>query len=254
MDARILQNVLGDRVDVVLGVVAGPHGEQQVEIADGFAAAPQRARGRDRLDRSHAFRYMRRTVAASSSAMLMPDARGTRKILELLRALRMFCSLFSPKPGMSRSFSSRASFSTSATVAQPEIFQRNATFLGPSDCSSSSSRMRGRIFLQQLLAQGVIAGFQDLADVLGHVLADAGQFAEFLIVLGEFFDALVHAEQEFGDFFIGAIAADDGAVDFEQLRGFAEYLCDFAVFHMAAQACFFRGATRFASSPAMNVE
>ena len=46
------RNMFGDGVDVLLFVVPGPHGHQQIEIADGFASAPQRSRRRDRFDRS----------------------------------------------------------------------------------------------------------------------------------------------------------------------------------------------------------
>ena len=38
---------------------------------------------------------------------------------------------------------------------------------------------------------------------------------------------------KFGGVFVAAVAADDRAVDFEQLRGFAQYASDFAIFHGA---------------------
>jgi hypothetical protein len=65
----------------------------------------------------------------------------------------------------------------------------------------------------------------------GHVFADAGEFAELGVVFGDFLDALVHAEEQLGHFFVGAVTADDGAVDFKQLRGFLEDFGDFPVFH-----------------------
>ena len=68
--------------------------------------------------------------------------------------------------------------------------------------------------------------------MLGHVFADAGQFAELLVVFGDIFDALGDAVEQLGDFFVAAVAADDGAVNFEQLRGIAKYPGDFLVFHV----------------------
>ena len=47
---RILQDVLGDRVNVVLLVLARTHRDEQVEVADRFAAAAERACGGDGLD------------------------------------------------------------------------------------------------------------------------------------------------------------------------------------------------------------
>ena len=60
---------------------------------------------------------------------------------------------------------------------------------------SEQLEQRRRIFFQKLLAQLVVTGLEDLADVLGHVLADAGKLAKLLDVFGEVFDALVEAEK-----------------------------------------------------------
>ena len=89
----------------------------------------------------------------------------------------------------------------------------------------------GGIFLQQFLAQGVVAGVQNFLDVLGHAVADAGKFRELLLVVGEVFDAFGNAVEQLGDFFVAAVAADNGAVDFEQLRGLAQNLGDVSIFH-----------------------
>ncbi len=89
----------------------------------------------------------------------------------------------------------------------------------------------GGIFFQQFLAEAVIAGGQNFADVLGHAFADAGKLLELLFILGDILDALGEAAEQIGDFFIAAVAADDGAINFEQLRGFAENFCNVAVVH-----------------------
>src|SRR2546425_5369071 len=143
----------------------------------------------------------------------------------------MFCSLFSPKPARSRSLPSRASFSTSATVAALKFFQRRATFLGPRDCRLRSSRSVAGYFFQKFLTQAVVALAEDFLDVLGHALADAGQFFEFFGVLGELRDGFGEPVDEFGGLFVAAVAADDGAIDFKELRGLAQDAGNLLVVH-----------------------
>ena len=71
-----------------------------------------------------------------------------------------------------------------------------------------------------------------------------GSSRSFFVVLGDLFDALGHAEEQLRDFFVAAVAADDGAVDFKQLRRLAqdEYLCDFICFPLRADQAIFREA------------
>ncbi len=81
------------------------------------------------------------------------------------------------------------------------------------------------------MAQAVIAILEDFVDVLGHAFADAGKGGEFLAIFGEVFDALGDAVDQVGGAFVAAIAADDGAIDFEEMGGVAEDFGDFAIFH-----------------------
>ena len=67
--------------------------------------------------------------------------------------------------------------------------------------------------------------------MIDHALADAGEFEKFFRSGDELFDGLREAFDEFGGFFVGAVAADDGAIDFEELRGFAEDASDAFVVH-----------------------
>ena len=84
------------------------------------------------------------SAAALSTVLIrnLPDP-----FLNVSTALRMFCSLFSPNPARSRSFPSRANFSTSVTVAHWNFFHKNKTFFGPSDCKLSNSKMVAGYFL-----------------------------------------------------------------------------------------------------------
>ena len=58
-----------------------------------------------------------------------------------------------------------------------------------------------------------------------------GSSLSFLSSCGDFFDALRHAVEQLGYFFVAAVAPDDRAVNFEQLRRLAQYLCDVSIFH-----------------------
>ena len=60
-----------------------------------------------------------------------------------------------------------------------EFLAEEGDFLRPERLQLEQIEQGGRIFFQQLLAQAVVAGFQDFVDVLGHAFADAGQFLEF---------------------------------------------------------------------------
>ena len=89
------------------------------------------------------------TAAAASSAVLMWNR--PVDFLKTSTAFKIFCSLFSPKPAKSRSFPSFASFSTSATVAALKLDHRKATFLGPSDCNCSKSKIVAGYFFSSFL-------------------------------------------------------------------------------------------------------
>ena len=80
-----------------------------------------------------------------------------------------------------------------------------------------------------------------------------GSSREFAFVLGDLLDALVQAVEQLGDFFVAAIAADHGAVDFEQLRRFLENFGDFSVFHVAYAFFRFLEAADCLRLPAANL-
>ena len=67
--------------------------------------------------------------------------------------------------------------------------------------------------------------------MFGHAIADAGQLLELFAVQGEFFDRFRNAGDEFGGLLVAAVTADDGAVNFQQLRGFTQDARDITIFH-----------------------
>ena len=90
---------------------------------------------------------------------------------------------------------------------------------------------RGGIFFQEFLTQAVVAFAEDFLDVFGHALADARKLLEFFCVLGKLRDGFGEPVDELGGFFVAAVAADDGAVNFKELRGLAQDAGDLLVVH-----------------------
>ncbi len=90
---------------------------------------------------------------------------------------------------------------------------------------------RRRIFLQQLLAQRVVAGLHNLLEMFDHAVADSRQFLELFRLLHQLLDRFRQAVNQLGRLLVAAISADNGAVDFEELRGFAQYACNLFVVH-----------------------
>ncbi len=112
-----------------------------------------------------------------------------------------------------------------------EILPEKCGLLGAEALQRQNVEQGWRIFFQQLLAQAVIAGLQDFVDVLGHIVADAGKLGEFFAILREFLDAFVEAVDQLGGFFVAAVAPDDRAVNFEQLRRLVQYPRNLPIFH-----------------------
>src|SRR5689334_14466756 len=170
-------------------------------------------------------------ASAASSAVLIK--KRPVDFLKTSTAFRIFCSLFSPNPGTSRSFCSLASLSTSATVAALKFDHRKATFFGPSDCNCSTSRIVAGYFFQQLLAQRIIARLPDLLQLLDHPFADSRQLFELFRLFHELFDRFRQTVNQLSSLFIAAVPADDCAINFQKLRGVAQDSCDLLVVHSA---------------------
>ena len=65
-----------------------------------------------------------------------------------------------------------------------------------------------------------------------HAVAHTGKLLELGVVLGQVFDALVDAVEQLRDFLIAAVAADDRAINFQQLRRLLQYFRYFSIFHV----------------------
>ncbi len=88
-----------------------------------------------------------------------------------------------------------------------------------------------RIFLEQLLAQRVVAGLHDFLKMFDHAVADPRKFFELFRFLRELFDGFRQAVDQFGGLLVTAVSADNRPIDFEELRGFAENAGNLFVVH-----------------------
>src|SRR5258708_29564477 len=55
-----------------------------------------------------------------------------------------------------------------------------------------------------------------------HAVANPGKLFQFFGLLGELFDGVRQSRNKFGCFLVAAVTADDGPVNFQQLRGLAQ--------------------------------
>ena len=67
----------------------------------------------------------------------------------------------------------------------------------------------------------------------------------FGVVLGEVFDALVDAVEKLRDFLVAAVAADDRAVNLQQLRRLVQNSRHFSIFHVDFPLLDFRATDFF---------
>ncbi len=115
--------------------------------------------------------------------------------------------------------------------ARLERLPEQRHFLRAERLQGEKIEQRVRVFLQQLLPEAVVALGEDLLDVFGHAVADAGQFGELFGVLGELFDRLGEAGDQLGGALVAAVAANLRAIYLQQLRRLAEDAGDFTVVH-----------------------
>src|SRR5260370_23154317 len=64
-----------------------------------------------------------------------------------------------------------------------------------------------------------------------HAVANPGELVEFFGFLGELFDGVRQSRNKFGCFLVAAVTADNGAVNFQQLRGLAKDASNLLVVH-----------------------
>src|SRR5260370_10724781 len=95
-----------------------------------------------------------------------------------------------------------------------EVGPQKSDLLWTQRLQSQQVQNRRWIFLEELLAQRVVAGLHDLFEMLDHAVADSRKFLELLRLLDELLDGFGQAVDQFGRLFIAAIPPDDGAVAF----------------------------------------
>src|SRR5713226_6836974 len=80
--------------------------------------------------------------------------------------------------------------------------------------------------------------------MLDHAVADTREILQLFRVLCQLFDRVWQPRNELGRLFVAAIAADDGSVDFQELRGFPQDTSYLLVVHGVIIM-----RTRFESNP-----
>ena len=81
--------------------------------------------------------------------------------------------------------------------ARLECFPEKRDFLRPERLQFQQMQNRFGIFFEEFCSQGIIAGLENFLDVIGHALADAGQFHQFFAVARQLFDGFGQAVDQF---------------------------------------------------------
>ena len=203
--------------------------QQQIEVANGFFPPPQRTRRRNGLDRlavalnigDEFFHLVFGSGEQKTAGGLFENFNGLEDVLLGFFAEAGQVAQLAP-PGKLLELRDRAAV---------EFAPEDQGLFRTERLQREQFEHRDRIFLQQLFAQPVIAGGENFADVFGHAFADAGELFELFRLTRHGLDGFGKAGDQFGGFLIAAIAADDGAVDLQQLCGLAQNARDLPILH-----------------------
>ena len=218
----------GQRVHVFLAVFSG-QGDEQIQIADGFLAAAERSGSFDRADEFAVTGDVGGELGGFGFHEVDQEAPGD--LLVDLDGFQDIGFTFFAEAGKFAELAFAGEGFDGVDGAGFEGAPEQGDFLGAERLQVEQVENRGRIFLQELLAQAVVVGLENFLNVLGHAVADAGQFGELGGIERQLLDRFRNAGDQLGGFFVAAIAADDRAIDFEQLRGLAQDAGDFTIIH-----------------------
>src|SRR6202000_2521755 len=214
IDPRIGQDVRRDRIDVFLRGEAVGKCEQQIEIANRFAAATQGAGGDDPFNPLGVFVDVLDDLGGGVFRGVEPESTG-RAFVGLDCLQNVLFALFA-KPRQIAEFAFLGELLNIGDGSRLKIGPEKRDFLWAQGLQIQNVEQRYRKFLQELLPEAVVARFEDFLDVFDHAIADAGEFFGLSRLLGKLLDRFVHSSDEFRSLFVGSIAADDRAVDFQQ--------------------------------------
>ena len=203
--------------------------DEEIEIADGFLAAAKRAGGRDGRDFAAELADVFGDFGGGVGGDVEADAAAGA--LEKFDGFENVLLGFFTEAGNVAEFAFAGEFGDVLDRAGLEFLPEERDLFRAEALERENVENRRGIFLQELLAEAVVAGLENFVDVIGHAFADAGKRGELGAVFGEIFDALGNAGKQFGGAFVAAITADDGAVDFEEERGLVKDAGDVAIFH-----------------------
>ncbi len=191
VDSRVLQNMFGDGVDVLLRSEAVGKRKQQVKIADGFFSPAQGARRRDGSDALSVFFDVRDHAFGRRFRRIQSEAAG--RSLERLDGLEDVLLAFFTEARHLAQFALKSEFLDVSHGGGLEVRPQKRHLLRSQRLQVQNIKQRNRIFLQQLLPQTVVAGLQDFLQMLGHALADARQLFQLVGSFRQFLDRFVHS-------------------------------------------------------------
>ncbi len=229
VDTRKLKNVLGQGIHVFLRRVARAKRQQQIQIANGLLAAPKRTCRSYVLDRLASFLDMRNDLRSRRFRCI--NVKPPRRFLEHFDRLQNILFALFAKTGKVAEFPLFCDFLYIGDCPGLEVGPQKRHLLGPERLQLQQIQNRRRIFLQQFFPKRIITRLNDFLKMLHHALSDSRKLFQLFRLLHELLDRFRKSIDEFRRLFVTAVAADDGAVDFQKLRGFAEDAGDLFVVH-----------------------
>ena len=227
-ERRILGDVGDGLLAAFFGLVQAPAGDEDVEVAYGFAAAAQRSGGRDLVDAGIFFEIGGELFGFEFGGVDEEAAADAAIVLDGLEQLGFV--LFAH----ARQFADLAfarQFFDAVDVADFVGAPDQGDGLRPEALNLQQLQHRGMIFLQQFGLHGELAVFEKFLQVPEHALADAGNCENLLGIVDQFFDRLRAVLDGLRGVAVGADAEGVLPVDFEQVGGFVENVGDGLVVH-----------------------
>ena len=132
-----------------------------------------------------------RMYSATSAAVLVGDveAEAAAGALENFDGFENVLFAFFAEAGNVAQFAFAGEFFDVLDRAGLEFLPEERDLFRAEALERENVENRRGIFLQELLAEAVVAGLENFVDVIGHAFADAGKFGELVAVFGEIFDA-----------------------------------------------------------------
>ena len=209
-------------------IAAGVAGDQDIEVADGFAPAAQRTGGSYFLYAAIIAKMLDDLIGLALGGVQQKAAGDAAIVLD---GLEQFLFLLFAHAGKFANLSFFGQLGHAIEIAHLIGAPDEGDGLGTQALDLEQIEHRGAIFLEQFRMQRKLPLLEHFLQVQQHAFADAGDGKNFLGFVDQVGDLLGLSFNGFGGVAVGADAEGILAVDFQQVGGFVENAGDGLVVH-----------------------